>query len=293
MGIVKTEELARTVEFPLGERAVAKRSWVCTLDDNTLQNNPLTETDVFAAVGVSTWYDAHPTWPGLYVRKFQITERHADSPYHVEVVAEYGPTLANEVLAPTSRSAEWTFESQPSQVPALYYYHGTGNNDLRPLVNSAYDYFEGLTTEESMVRATIRKNFSQFPVSQMSATNSINASLYFSCPAYTWKCVGVNSAYTIELHNNTSYTYWATQMELCYRQTGWVLQLPDVGWNFLDGGVKRRAMVFDEKNAEWVASANPVGLNGSGQQTLGQPAILQRRVNTSADFTTLFGTPPT
>jgi hypothetical protein len=77
-----------------------------------------------------------------------------------------------------------------------------------------------------------------------------------------------------------------------YRQTGWVLQLPDVGWNYLSGGQKRRAMVFDFENGEWVASANPVGLDGSGNQTSGQPAVLQRRVNQVANFTTLFGTPP-
>lgn len=292
MGIVSTVELARTVEIPLGERAVAKRSWICTLSDDTLQNNPLTETDVFAAVGVSSWYDTHPTWTSLSIRKFQITERHSDSPYHVEVVAEYGPTTANEVLAPTSRDAEWTFATQPSQVPALYYYNGTGNSDRRPLVNSAYDYFDGLTTEESMVKATVRKNFAAFPISQMSATNSINDGLYFSCPIYTWKCAGVNATYTIELHNNASYTYWAAQIELMYRQTGWVLQLPDVGWNYLSGGQRRRAMVFDFQNGEWIASPNPVGLDGSGNQTNGQPAILQRRVNPATNFTTLFGVPP-
>jgi hypothetical protein len=52
-------------------------------------------------------------------------------------------------------------------------------------------------------------------------------------------------------------------------------------------------MVFDEKNAEWVASASPIGLNGSGNQTFGQPAILYRRVNPAMDFTSLLGLPPT
>lgn len=293
MGIVSTVELARTVEFPLGERAVAKRSWVCTLSDDTLQNNPLNETDVFAAIGVSTWYDAHPTWSTLSLRKLQITERHGDSPYHVEVIAEYGPTTANEILPPASRTAEWAFAPQASQVPALFYYHGTGNSDLRPLVNSAYDYFEGLTTPEAMVKATIKKNFMSFPFAQMSAVNSLNDGLYFTCPTYTWKCDGVTTAYTIELFNNASYSYWATQIDLTYRQTGWVLQLPDVGWNYLSGGQKRRAMVFDFQNGEWVASSNPVGLDGSGNQTNGQPAILPRRTNPAANFTTLFGVPPT
>jgi hypothetical protein len=51
-------------------------------------------------------------------------------------------------------------------------------------------------------------------------------------------------------------------------------------------------MVFDFENGEWVASANPVGLDGSGNQTFGLPALLQRRVNQVSDFTELFGEPP-
>jgi hypothetical protein len=42
-----------------------------------------------------------------------------------------------------------------------------------------------------------------------------------------------------------------------------------------------------------VASASPIGLNGSGNQTFGQPAILYRRVNPAMDFTSLLGLPPT
>jgi hypothetical protein len=50
-------------------------------------------------------------------------------------------------------------------------------------------------------------------------------------------------------------------------------------------------MVFDFENGEWVASANPVGLY-LGEQVSGQPDVLPRRVNQVANFTTLFGTPP-
>ncbi len=294
MPIQSVTELARSSDFTLGTQPVATRRWAVTLTDNTLQNTPLTETDILSNVdmNLSAFGNVHPTWSALGLRKIVINERFNDSPYHVEVVAEYGNVTANELLTPASRAAEWSFESQPSQVPALYYYHGTGNGDLRPLTNSAYDYFEGITTDEAMVRATIRRNYTAFPSSQMAATNTVNDGTYFGGAAYTWKCAGVNSTFTIELFNNATYSYWATQIELMYRQTGWVLQLPDVGWNYLSGGQKRRAMVFDFENGEWVASANPVGLDGSGNQTSGQPAVLQRRVNQVANFTTLFGTPP-
>jgi hypothetical protein len=88
-------------------------------------------------------------------------------------------------------------------------------------------------------------------------------------------------------------SYWQATAELHYRQSGHNLQLPDVGWNFISGGQKRRAMVFDFENSEWIASPNPVGLDGSGNLTGGVPAILNRRVNPEANFATLFGTPPT
>jgi hypothetical protein len=72
------------------------------------------------------------------------------------------------------------------------------------------------------------------------------------------------------------------------------LFLPDVGWNFIDGGQKRRAMVFDFQNGEWVASANPVGLNGSGGMNFTNfPFINERRVCEEVNFSPLFGTPPT
>lgn len=288
MSITRTEELARTFETELGGKPVAKRTWAVTLSNDTLANNPPTESELWTALSLDNWAAAHPTMSWLGLRKLSILERFQDSPYHVQVVGEYGVVSANELLSPTSRTAEWSFESQPSQVPALYYWDGTIR---KPLTNSAGDYFEGLTTDEQMVRATMRKNYASFPKTQMAATNSINSGEYFGCPAHTWKVAGVNSVWTIEPYNNTVFNYWATTCELMYRQSGWNLQLPDVGWNYLADGQKRRAMVFDYENAEWVASANPVALDGNGNQSA-MPAILERRVSNEANFLSLFGTPP-
>ena len=290
MPIQSWRELARTTEGEVRGTTTATRTFVLTLVDTTLEGSPPTEAEIISTLSLDNWGTAHPALTFLGLRKVSITERFSDSPYHVQVVAEYGLVTANDLLAPTSRTSEWTFAAEPAQVPAFYYWDGTTR---RPLVNSANDYFEGLTTEEQIVRATIKKNYANFPASQMQATNKINSGDYFGCPAHSWKVAGVNATYTIESYNNVIYTYWATTCEIVYRESKWNLQLPDVGWNFIGGGQKRRAMVFDFQNGEWVASANPVALDGSGGQSSGFPAILERRVNSEANFSTLFGTPPT
>lgn len=300
MPIQSVNELARTFENELGGAPRAVRTWAVTLTDDTLTNNPSTVAEVLSHPGInlnSGWGVQHPDIANssIGIRKVTVTERFQDSPYHVQVVAEYGAFTANELLSPAARTAEWSFESQPSEVPALYYWDG---NTRRPLVNSANDFYQGLTTLEQLVRATIRKNYADFdaangPRDLMAATNKINSGIYLGCPVHTWKVAGVNTSYVQEIANNVTHQYWATTSELQFRQSGWNLQLPDVGWNFLAGGQKRRAMVFDFQNGEWVASPNPVALDGSGGQSSGFPAILERRVYEEANFPELFGSPPT
>ena len=290
MPIQSWRELARTTEGEVRGTTTATRTFVLTLADNTLEGSPPTETEIISELSLDNWGTAHPALTFLGLRKLSLTERFSDSPYHVQVVAEYGLVTANDLLSPIQRAAEWTLAAEPAQVPAFYYWDGTTR---RPLVNSANDYFEGLTTEEQIVRATIKKNYTNFPAAQMQATNQINSGIYFGCPAHSWKVAGVNATYTVEAYNNVKYTYWATTCELLYRESKWNLRIPDVGWNYLSDGVKRRAMVFDFQNGEWVASANPVALDGEGAQSSTFPYIHDFRVNTEADFGGLFGTPPT
>jgi len=289
VGIISSRELARTFENEVGGQPRAMRRWAVSLSDDTLDGNPPTEIEIATHLGILSWGLVHPTM-NYRLRKVTVNERFGDSPYLVEVIAEYGDVTDNEILAPTSRTHEWSFESARQEVPALFYFDDTGTK--QPLTNSAYDYFEGLTTEETMVKAIVKMNLPNFPTAQIQSINTLNNASWFGGPTYSWKVNAVNPTWVEESFNGNTYQYWATTCELMYRQTGWVMQLPDVGWNYLAGGQKHRAMVFDEQNAEWVASANPVGLNGSGQQKLGAPAILPRRLNGESNFTALFGTPP-
>jgi hypothetical protein len=302
MGVASSQELARTFENEVGGSPKAVRTWAVTLTDDTLQNNPTAHAVVCNALGINNYGSAHPDIANAYVglRKVTVTERYSDSPYHILVVAEYGVISDNELLSPTSRSAEWSFESKPSQVAALYYWDGTTR---RPLTNSAFDYYEGLQTEELIVVAKVSKNYSDFdaangPVDLINATNKLNSGNYLAAAGtsnvHCWKVAGVSTEYVTEIHNNVASQYWRTTSELQFRQSTWNLFLPDVGWNFIDGGQKRRAMVFDFQNGEWVASANPVGLNGSGGMNFtNYPFINERRVCQEVNFSPLFGTPPT
>ncbi len=293
MGVVSAIELARTVEEGIGEAPRAIRRFAVVLTDDTLANNPPTETDITTACNTGGYNAAHPTMSAYSLRKFTINERFNDSPYHVEVIAEYGIVDPEEIVIPYNRAAVWTFEGQPSQIAALRYYEGATNDDPRSLVNSANDYLQGLVADESMITATIKKNYLAFPSSQIAAINSVNDASYLGAGLYGWKMSGGNVTQTTEVVAATKYKFWSAEWKLQYRQTGWVLLIPDVGWNFLvDSQTKRRCMIFDDKNAEWIASPTPMPLSSGQQQASGRPDILNRRVNPSANFTTLFGAPP-
>jgi hypothetical protein len=212
------------------------------------------------------------------------------SPYHVEVIAEYGNVTAEELLNPTARASEWSASARQGQVPALFFYDGS---NTYPLTNSAYDFFPGLTTDESMVSITVTKNFAAWPTSWFGAMNGVNDATYFGCAAGTIKVNSVNVSIEREEFGGGVVAFYKATAELLYRQSGWALQLPDVGWNFTASGQKRRAMVFDFENSEWVPSPNPIGLNGSGAPSpTGYPAILVRRVNPEVSLVGVFGNPP-
>ena len=293
------KELGRTFEREIGGRPIARRRWAVSLSDNTLTNGgpPTSQTLIEACIPGSwtSWNQAHPDLSFLTLRKVTLNERFEDDPYKVEVIAEYGFLTSNELLHPTSRVAEWSFESQPGEVPALFYYEG---NARRPLTNSAYDYFPGLTTEESLVRVKIKRNFATLsagPFTWIQAQGFVNSGTYIGCPPHTLKVAGVEAQYTVAEWAGVEVAYYETTATLLYRQSSHNLFLPDIGFNYIEGGQKRRAMVFDFQNNEWVATANPVGLDGNGGQTFGAPAILGNgnglRIHPETSFS-IFGNPP-
>ena len=279
------EVVGRTLSHRFGEPPSAERKFVLTLD-----NTAPTVAEVANAIGIFHG-SPHPEYPFMIMTDAQVTEG-SPSPFHAEVTYRY------EVLNPDERDPNplarpdiWSFSTGGAAVPALFYYDGATQ---KPLVNSAFDYFEGLTTEEGECRATINANRANFPLATaVAVTNTVNSGTYLGAPAHHWKCIGISGQQQTEVVNDVEINYWAITSELAYRQTGWNLQLPDVGYNYLEGGEKKRAYVIDPDTNEKVAAVNPVALNSNGTlKSAGQlPDILDRRVNREVDFSSYFGTP--
>lgn len=282
------EVVPRTLQHRLGESPTAERKFVVTLDT---PNTP--HQQVINAVGVGHG-SAHPEYNFLKMTDASLSEN-SETPYHVEITCKYELLKQDFEPNPLARPDVWSFSTGGATVPAISYFDAA---DLRkPLVNAAGDFFEGATTEESEVRATISANRANFPLAIAAyVTNAVNNSAYLGGQQYTWKCAGIGAQQAVEMVNDVEVRYWQITTELVYRASGWPLLLPHIGFNFLENGKKQRAFVIfkDEEGVEIrVPSANAVALNGDGSmKAAGQPPdILSRRVHRAVDFSTYFGTP--
>jgi hypothetical protein len=280
------EVLPRTFSHRFGESPSAETKVVATVDE------PTPTQTVINAVGV-VHGDLHPEYSFLRMLDASLTEldRH-----HVEITYRYElPRQENLDPNPLARPDVWSFSTGGAQVPALTYYNGSGNSDLRTLVNTANDFFEDVTSLESEVRASISGNRSTFPLATAAnVTNCINASSYLGGAAHTWQCAGISGQQASEVVNGFEIRYWQVTAELVYRRSGWDLQLPNVGWNYIKSGKKERAYVLDSETKERIPSSSPMPLTTSGDIKGNDeyPDILVRRVYPEVDFSTYFGTPP-
>lgn len=290
MTVVLTTELARTGVHKFGEAPTFERRWVCTLSSaDTPASDCVSACQCFHG-------SAHPEISYAICVEVVVNEQYEGSRYHHEVLAKYAlPQKDEPDPNPLMRPDSWTFESSGAAVPALYYFDGTGNSTMRPLTNSAFDYFEGLTTDEAQQKVTIVGNRAVFPSAIAAAiTNCINSDGWLGAPTHSWKCQGIRGELKFELVNGAPIRYWEVTATLLYRQTGWNLQVPDVGFNYLSGGEKKRCWVIDpEDGTTKIPSANPVALDGSGNiRQSGAPEILNRRIYKEVPFAGYFGEPP-
>lgn len=288
MSVNSFRELGRTASHLIGSSPEFERRWVVTLNDPDT-----TATAVIAAVG-ALHGASHPEVPWARLYSVEVIEQYEGNRYWHEVIAQYRIPDADEKdidTLPWLRPDVWKFQTQGVAVPALFYYDGTTQ---KPLTNSAGDYFEGLTVDEAQQKITIQSNRQTFPSALAAAvTNCLNDGTYLGFSTDCVKVQGISGEQVAEQVNDAEVRYWKITTELLARQTGWNLLLPDIGFNFIDGGVRKRAFV-EGPDGDNIPSANPVALDGAGNiKAAGDlPEILTRRVYRRITMSDYFGNPP-
>jgi hypothetical protein len=281
------EVLPRAAAHKFGESPTAERKWVVTVDA------PTSTQAAIDAVGIFHTH-AHPEFTYLKCTDINFTEidRH-----HVELTYRYELLKNESDPHPLARPDVWSFSIGGAKVPALAYYHGGGNDDIRPLVNAAGDFIEGLESVEAEVKATINGNRATFPLAIASqVTNSINSSPYLGGAAHTWQCVGIGGQQAAEAVNGVEVRFYQISVELVFRASGWVTKVPHVGWHYLEDGKKRRVWAWNDAGDEKQPASAPQPLNEDGSLKFagagGTPDQLQRRQFPAVEFSSFFGTPP-
>lgn len=276
------EVLPRTLQHRFGESPTAEMKFVVTVDE------PTPTQHVINAVGYAHGA-SHPEYAFLRMLDGSVSD--VDR-FHAEVTLRFEvPKQEDFDPNPLARPDVWSFSTGGAQVPALTYYDG---NTQKPLVNSAKTYFEGLTTLEAEVRATVAWNRAVFPAGVAAAvTNCVNSEGYLWGGPHTWLCTGISAQQATEVVNDVEVRYWQGTSELVFRASTHNLLLPDVGFDYLQDGERKRAWVKDE-NGEKVPASVPRALNpdGSLKGDNEEPDILNRRIYREVDFSSYFGTPP-
>lgn len=284
------EVLPRTFQHKFGESPTAEMKFVVTVDE------PTPTQQIIGTVGY-VHGSAHPEYPYLLMLEGSVTETDR---HHAEVTLRFEvPKQENLDPNPLARPDVWSFSTGGAQVPWLYYYHGSGNDDIRPLVTGANDYIEGLTVLAPEVKATISGNRAAFPLAVAAeVTNAINSGPYLGGSAYTWQCNGISGQQATEVVNDVEVRYWQVSVELTYRRAGYIEKLPHVGFHYIDDGKKRRAWVYQGEPgaSEKVDATTPQPLTEAGALKYpgldGLPDQLLRRPYPAVDFASYFGTPP-
>lgn len=290
MGIISaTEQAARTFSHKFGDSPTAERKFIVTSDNTAPSHQSILD---YIAIKHGSF---HPEYSYLRCVEGSISEG-TPTAYHAEVTYKYEVPKGGSSTSPSplSRPDVWSFSTGGAAVPALLYYDSS--DQLVPLVNSANDFFEGAMTEESETRCTISGNRAAFPVGIATAiTNAVNLDSFLGAGQHQWKCAGIGAQQSVEVVDGVEIKYWQVTVELVFRQSGWSLKLPNIGYNYLQGSEKKRAYVLDPESLEKIPSSNPVALteNGDIAPPATMPAILTRRVHKQVAFAPYFGTPPT
>lgn len=296
MGVIDYEELPRepaTRRF--GEPPVFGRKWIVRVDD------PATpETVVVNAVPV-VFLDPHPE--AFYLKAFDVSRDYLDGNRWAHVVTwKYEvPKQANLDKNPLARPDIWKWSTGGVQIPCLTYYDAT--DTLRALVNTAGDFIEGLTEEEPTLTASISGNRATYDYNLAASVHgALNNAPYLGFAKWCWQVNGIRGEPAVEVVNEQEIRYFKVEVELTAKASTWVMQLPNVGWNYVSSGVRKRVFVWYDPGGgealQMVPASNPQPLDANGNIVTASPGegnppmILQRRTKKQINFTQYFGIPP-
>jgi hypothetical protein len=296
MGVIDYEELPRepaTRRF--GEPPVLGRKWLVRVDD------PATpETTVVNAVPV-VFLDPHPE--ANYLKAFDVSRDYHDGNRWAHVVTwKYElPKQQNLDQNPLARPDIWKWSTGGVQIPCLTYYDNS--DTLRALVNTAGDFIEGLTEEEPTLTASISGNRATYDYNlSASVHGALNNAPYLGFAKWCWQVNGIRGEPAVEVVNEQEIRYFKVEVELTAKASTWVLQLPNVGWNYVSAGERDRVWVWfdpgEGQPKQKVPASNPQPLDSNGNIVTvspgegNPPMILQRRTKKQINFPQFFGTPP-
>lgn len=232
------------------------------------------------------------------------------------------------VANPLARADVWNFSSSTAEVPTAYAYDdGPGTqwsvpgsikylNATAPrkaIVNSVGDHiWSGVTKTVGQTKLTIKGNRELFAWKDAQwVTGKINANTWMGCKPGTWMCQGVSGTPQSEQVGEVTVSFWEVNVELIYREEGFILPLINEGLN---------SMQKDEETGEWekkrvfvkspgmpspgVPADLPVALDKQGKEirTEGkeptdakpiiEPILIYYRVNGSIVYDDYFGSAP-
>jgi hypothetical protein len=296
MPVIGYDELPRgQAQRRFGEPPTFERRWIVRVDDPTTA-----ETLVVNAVPVA-FLDPHPEAP--YCRAWEVSRDYYEGNRWAHLVTwRYEvPKQANYDPNPLARPDIWKWTTGGVQIPCLTYYD---NNDVvKALVNTAGDFFEGLTEEEPTLTAHISGNRATYDYNLASTIHgALNNAPYLGWPKWAWRVDGIRGEPTVEVVNEQEIRYYKVEVEITAKASTWVLQLPNVGWNYVTSGQRRRVFVWYDPGPgeaiQMVPASNPQPLDSSGNIVTALPGesnppmLLSRRTKRQINFVQYFGVPP-
>ena len=232
------------------------------------------------------------------------------------------------IANPLNRPDVWNFSTSTVEVPCteaytdgpnsvwakpgtINYLNETGGRV--PVVNSAGDsIWSGLTKTVGQTKVTIKGNRSSFNWTQAQyVTGRINAKTWMNTKPGFWMCQGVSATPQAEQVGNVTVKFWEVNVELIYREGGFISPLINSGLNYIgkdkDGKTaKLRVFLKSEGMPDPGVPADlPVALKKDGSlmrpaeegdftkpSPYIEPLTMYYRVNGSCNFEAYFGSGP-